>query len=102
MKAGMMRLSYDPPYTHYITAPSPPLKPYEPLNNRITLAKEIYRRIGSDKKPLRDTLDEAARRRFKRADSSKSFQDSLISPRQTSASFDKTDKENRKVGRQQF
>ena len=75
-----MKASVEPRFTPHLQHPSnamsngsPQLqvldhKPYNPLHKRLNLAREIYRRIGGDltaKKPLKDSLDEAARRKVK-------------------------------------
>lgn len=65
MKAIMMKVNYDPKYT----TPHLQLKQeralYEPLHTRLTLTKEIYGPALPERKHLKETLEDAARRRIR-------------------------------------
>ena len=98
MKAALMRVNYDPRYTHQPGGPNNNHKPYEPLSNRITLAKEIYKRIGSEKKPLKESLEEAARKKVKQHEQNKGLPEVLPPSRnRTPAIIEKLDRPKRKV-----
>jgi hypothetical protein len=71
MKACLMKVNYDPKYTHPHTQATRPDKPsglYESsgLHARLTLTKEIYGPALPERRHLRETLEDAARKKIHR------------------------------------
>ena len=62
MKAILMRVNYDPKYVN----PNQQKSPYESsLHARLNVTKEIYGPALPERKHLRDTLEDAAKKRIK-------------------------------------
>lgn len=86
MKASvLMKVNYDRKYAE-------PQKGYEPLQSRITLTREIYHGQNKDKKLLKESLEEAAKRKLRQHEQSR------LAAKHSSSLADKLqDRCNRKV-----
>ena len=82
MKACLMKVNYDPKYNQ-------PHKGYEPLQTRIHMAREVYN-TGKEKKLLKESLEEAAKRKVRQHEQNRILIQSMAHP-------EKLERQKRKV-----